>query len=62
MRGAAAASARKGEIMAKTSSLDEGVVLRGGLLPGWEVLLTAEAIGFAAEFERQFGAARRRLL
>jgi malate synthase len=48
--------------MAKTSGLPEGVVLRGAMLPGWEAVLTTEALGFAAGLERQFGAARRRLL
>jgi malate synthase len=48
--------------MAKSSDLPEGVVLRGAIRPGWEAVLTAEAIGFAAGLERQFGATRRRLL
>ena len=48
--------------MAKSSDLPEGVVLRGAIRPGWEAVLTTEAIGFAAGLERQFGAARRGLL
>jgi malate synthase len=48
--------------MAKTTGLPEGVVLRGAMRPGYETVLTAEAIGFAAGLERRFGAARRRLL
>jgi malate synthase len=48
--------------MAQTSSLPEGVVVRGKMRPGWEVVLTEEALGFAAGLEREFGPVRRRLL
>jgi malate synthase len=48
--------------MAKTGVLPKGVVLCGAIRPGWEAVLTNEAIGFAAGLERRFGAARRRLL
>src|SRR5580692_4822310 len=39
-----------------------GVAIRGPMKPGYEKVLTPEAIGFAAELEREFGAERRRLL
>src|SRR5438270_3370747 len=39
-----------------------GVVIRGAMKPGYEKVLTPEAIGFAVELEREFGAERRRLL
>src|SRR5215469_4579457 len=38
------------------------VVIRGMTKPGYERVLTPEAIGFAVELEREFGAERRRLL
>ena len=37
-------------------------VIRGAMRPGYEQVLTPEAIGFAVELEREFGAERRRLL
>jgi malate synthase len=40
----------------------EGVVIRGPMRPGYEKMLTSEAIGFAVELEREFGAEQRRLL
>jgi malate synthase len=39
-----------------------GVAIRGAMKPGYEQVLTPEAIGFAVELEREFGAERRRLL
>ena len=39
-----------------------GVDIRGAMKPGYEKVLTAEAIDFAVELEREFGAERRRLL
>jgi malate synthase len=39
-----------------------GVTIRGPMKPGYEQVLTPEAIGFAVELEREFGAERRRLL
>src|ERR1700726_3535020 len=39
-----------------------GVIIRGPMKPGYEKVLTPEAIGFAVELEREFGAERRRLL
>src|SRR5436305_3031605 len=39
-----------------------GVVIRGAMKPGYEEVLTPEAIDFAVELEREFGAERRRLL
>src|SRR5260370_17889427 len=39
-----------------------GVAIRGAMKPGYEKVLTPEAIGFAVELEREFRAERRRLL
>src|SRR5438552_4709991 len=39
-----------------------GVAVRGPMKPGYEKVLTPEAIDFAVELEREFGAERRRLL
>jgi malate synthase len=39
-----------------------GVAIRGPMKPGYEKVLTPEAIDFAVELEREFGAERRRLL
>src|SRR5919109_3112893 len=39
-----------------------GVVIRGAMKSGYEKVLTPEAIDFAVELEREFGAERRRLL
>jgi malate synthase len=39
-----------------------GVVIRGAMKPGYEEVLTPQAIEFAVELEREFGAERRRLL
>ena len=44
------------------SILRNGVVIRGPMRPGDEKVLTPEAVDFAAELEREFGAERRRLL
>jgi malate synthase len=44
------------------SIVPKGVVIRGAMRPGYEKVLTAEAIDFAVELEREFGAERRRLL
>src|SRR5689334_1210552 len=41
---------------------NQGVVIRGPMKPGYENVLTPEAIEFAVELEREFGAERRRLL
>jgi malate synthase len=38
------------------------VTIRGAMKPGYEMVLTPEAIAFAAELEREFGPRRRRLL
>ena len=40
----------------------KGVVIRGAMRPGYEKVLTPEAIDFAVELEREFGAERRRCL
>src|SRR5271170_4367256 len=39
-----------------------GVEIRGAMEPGFEEILTPEAIGFIVDLERRFGAERRRLL
>ena len=39
-----------------------GVVIRGAMKPGYEKVLTPDAIAFAVELEREFGAQRRHLL
>jgi malate synthase len=39
-----------------------GVSIRGPLRPGYEAILTSEALAFVASLERQFGVQRRRLL
>jgi malate synthase len=39
-----------------------GVVIRGSMKPGYDKVVTPEAIDFAVELEREFGAERRRLL
>jgi malate synthase len=48
--------------MAKTTELLQGVDVRGALKPGYKRVLTAEAIAFVADLERNFGPERRRLL
>ncbi|HVH74924.1 MAG TPA: malate synthase A [Stellaceae bacterium] len=40
----------------------KGVAIRAAMRPGDEEVLTSEAVAFAAELEREFGAERRRLL
>jgi malate synthase len=48
--------------MTETTNLPHGVVIRGTMKPGYETVLTPEAVAFAVELEREFGAERRRLL
>jgi malate synthase len=48
--------------MAEATILPEGVVIRGPMKPGYERVLTPDAVTFAVELERAFGAERRRLL
>jgi malate synthase len=48
--------------MTETTNSLQGVVIRGPMKPGYEKVLTPEAVGFAVELEREFGAERRRLL
>jgi hypothetical protein len=48
--------------MAETTILPGGVVIRGAIKPGCERVLTPDAVAFAVELERAFGAERRRLL
>jgi malate synthase len=47
---------------ARPQQIAEGVVVRGPISPGYEHILTPEALAFAADLERTFGAERRRLL
>src|SRR5262249_15322690 len=57
------ADALVGEIcMTETPTVPQGVGIRGAIKPGYEKVLTPEAITFAVELERKFGAERRRLL
>jgi malate synthase len=44
------------------SALPEGVVISGEIRPGYERVLTREALAFLAELERRFGGERKRLL
>jgi len=44
------------------SIVRKGFAIRGAMRPGYEKVLTPEAIDFAVELEREFGAERRRLL
>src|SRR5579871_6456172 len=48
--------------MDRLQHIAEGVVIRGPIRPGDEHILSPEALTFAAELERRFGAKRRRLL
>jgi malate synthase len=48
--------------MANSSGLSAGVVLHGAIEPGFESVLTADTLAFAAGLERKFGSERRRLL
>ena len=43
-------------------TIAKGVAIRAAMRPGDEEVLTPEAVAFAAELEREFGAERRRLL
>src|SRR5882672_742023 len=47
--------------MAEATNLS-GVVIRGAMAPGYEKVLTPEAVAFAVELERKFGVERQRLL
>src|SRR5712691_7233595 len=48
--------------MTETTNSPQGVVIRGSMKPDYEKVLTPEAVAFAVELERKFGAERRRLL
>jgi malate synthase len=48
--------------MTETPNRPQGVLIRGAMKPGYEKVLTAEAVAFAVQLERKFGAERRRLL
>jgi malate synthase len=48
--------------MNSTLQIAPGVVIRASMRPGDDHILTPEAVAFAAELERRFGAERRRLL
>ena len=45
-----------------TPTLPQGVELKGAIKPGFERVLTPEAIAFVVELERKFGTERKRLL
>jgi malate synthase len=48
--------------MTEATTLSDGVIIRGAMKQGYEKVLTPEAVAFAVELERKFGAERRRLL
>jgi malate synthase len=48
--------------MTETSSPPPGVAISAPIKPGYERVLTPEAVAFAVELERKFGAERQRLL
>jgi malate synthase len=48
--------------MTETTNLLQGVVVRGAIKRGYEEILTPDAVAFAVELERRFGAERRQLL
>ncbi len=45
-----------------SQQIAKGIVIRGPMRPEYQHILTREAVAFAAELERRFGAERRRLL
>jgi malate synthase len=47
---------------AKTSRAKSAVSVLGAIAPGFETILTTEALAFVGDLERKFGAERRRLL
>ncbi|MDO9126286.1 MAG: malate synthase A, partial [Parvibaculum sp.] len=47
---------------AAATNIADGIVVKGAMKPGYERVLTAEALAFAAELERKFGERRRELL
>jgi malate synthase len=48
--------------MTETTNLLQDVVVRGAIKRGYEEILTPDAVAFAVELERRFGAERRQLL
>src|ERR1700745_3897435 len=48
--------------MTETTNLLQGVVVRGAIKRGYEEILTPDAVAFAVELERRFGAERRQLV
>jgi malate synthase len=48
--------------MSQAALCPDGIELRGTLRPGYEKVLTPQALAFVAALEREFGAERRRLL
>src|SRR5215469_8683247 len=58
---AAGRCVRRRICMTETTNMSD-VVICGATKPGYETVLTPEAVAFAAELERKFGAQRRRLL
>ncbi|HAC58594.1 MAG TPA: malate synthase A, partial [Rhodobiaceae bacterium] len=47
---------------AAATTIADGVTVKGAIKPGYERVLTPEALAFVAEIERKFGARRRELL
>ena len=47
---------------AAATTIAEGITVKGAMKPGYETILTPEAISFVADLERKFGARRRELL
>ncbi len=40
------------------TKIADGIAVKGAMKPGYERVLTADALAFAAEIERKFGARR----
>ncbi|MBX3509473.1 MAG: malate synthase A, partial [Parvibaculum sp.] len=47
---------------AAATTIAEGIIVKGAIKPGYERILTPEALAFAASLERKHGARRRELL
>ena len=47
---------------AAATTIADGVTVKGAIKPGYERVLTPEALAFVAEIERKFGARRRELV
>ena len=53
---------KKSVMAADQATLPKGVAIKGEMRPGYDKILSPEALGFVAELERKFGPERRRLL